>query len=104
MSEYNFALMMALVIALVLLALYLGWIKSSGENVERDRNEIISAAGCLAKQDFCGNTDNKACVHTVEGKNECGCRAWKGIDNNEDCAAGKKCVSEIRGTNYGKCQ
>jgi len=103
-AEYNLALLMALIIALALMALYLGWIKGSGENVERERNKLTSQAGCLVKSDFCGQTDNKACIHTYDGKNECGCRAWLGIDSNEDCAPGKKCVSDIRGTNYGKCQ
>ncbi|MBI4167767.1 MAG: hypothetical protein HY515_02320 [Candidatus Aenigmarchaeota archaeon] len=102
-SEYNLALLMALIVALVLLAFYLGWIKSSGENVERERNKIASQAGCLAN-DVCKTQDNnKACVYTYEGKNECGCRAWFGADSNADCATGKKCISP-RGTNYGTCQ
>ncbi len=101
-SEYNFALLMALVIALVMLAVYLGWIKGSGENMERERNQMVAAAGCLTKSDFCGNADNKACINTYDGKNECGCWAWLGVEANENCGPGKKCVSE-RGTNYGKC-
>ncbi len=105
-SEIQLALLMSLVIALVLLFIYAGWITNTGKNIENDRNQIISAAGCLAKQGSCGTTDNKACIYTYDGKNECGCRAWLGVEGNEDCnkEAGKKCVSDIRGTNYGTCK
>lgn len=99
-SEIQLALLMSLVIALVLLFIYAGWITRTGENVENDRNQIISAAGCLAKPGSCGSDNNKACIYTYDGKNECGCRAWLG---DADCSPSKKCVSE-RGTNYGNCQ
>ncbi|MBI2085151.1 MAG: hypothetical protein HYT71_01410 [Candidatus Aenigmarchaeota archaeon] len=101
-AEYNFALLMGLVIALVMLAVYLGWIKGSGENVERERNQMVAAAGCLADNSCAKLSSDKFCINTYEGKNECGCWAWMGIDGNAGCGPGKRCVSE-RGTNYGKC-
>ena len=101
-SEYTFAIFMGFFIALVLLALMWGWLMDTEEQSERERQKVISAAGCLADDRCEKQADNKACVHTIEGENECGCRAWLGIGENPDCAAGKTCVSP-RGTNYGIC-
>ncbi len=101
-TEYNIAMFMGFMIALVLLLLMLGWVKNSGEKQQRERNAILAAAGCLEKDACVSQATNKACVHTLEGTNECGCRSWFGIENNADCSTGQRCISAA-GTNYGAC-
>jgi len=101
-TERTFAVFVGFIIALVLIYLMSEWVISSGESSERERNQIISAAGCLAENNCEHQASNKACIHTIDGENLCGCRSWKGIENNPDCASGQRCVSP-RGANYGSC-
>ncbi|MBI4176848.1 MAG: hypothetical protein HY516_00615 [Candidatus Aenigmarchaeota archaeon] len=101
-SEYNIAVFMSLIIGVVLLAFMILWVKGSEEKQQRERNTVLAAAGCLENNVCEKQAFNKACIHTTDQKNECGCRAWLGVESNEDCGAGKICKS-LGGTNYGSC-
>lgn len=103
-SEYQIALVIAVVFLLALLAITMGWLKMSEEDTKDAVQTAGATAGCANDESQCAsNPQGSACVHdSVNDKNICGCRAWLGIENNPDCASGKKCDS-ARGTNYGTC-
>ncbi|MFH1105947.1 MAG: hypothetical protein V1731_01920 [Candidatus Aenigmatarchaeota archaeon] len=103
-SEYNIALVIAVVFLLALLAITLGWLKVMDDDTKEASRTIDASAGCASDESVCAsNPQGYACVHdSMNSKNICGCRAWLGIDANPDCATGMKCES-AKGTNFGLC-